>query len=285
VDVCFVVATLNRPKGLSAALASVYSNAIQDVSCEIVVVDQGEEGGEVAKVCEQYGATYYHSKEKGLSLARNIGLAKSSSSHVAFLDDDAVLSPSFFSQLQKGFAKFRDVDGICGRILNDDDKATSFSRHQGAETKEVTESNFDIILSSALVIKREAIEIAGNFDEDFGVGARWGASEESDLVIRLLMHDMKLKYVPEIKVFHPRADFSGFTVREVASKCYHYGKGRGALLKKHRQLGVVRRTILLNFGPLAGVLVSLVTLRMSGFVRYLSSFWGRWVGFLSYRRV
>lgn len=282
----FIVATLNRVRELNAALSSVRMFELVDMPAEIIVVDQGDMlNGEVEAICDKYSAIYIHSEKKGLSRARNIALRNSSGKYVAFLDDDAILSPTYFLELKSMLVKKGYFDALCGRILNLDDKTTAYSRHQGSYSKEISFSNFDNVLSSAFIVKRQLFESIGDFDPSFGVGARWGASEESDFVIRLLSQGRKIVYAPEITVFHPRANFSGMPFREIASKSYSYGKGRGALLKKHVQLGFFRRLSLLNFGPIAGVIASLFTLRPSGCVRYGSSFAGRWAGFLLYRRL
>ena len=49
----------------------------------------------------------------------------------------------------------------------------SLSRYQGAKEQPVVK-NIDVVLSSALVIRRSLFYELGDFDHDFGVGARWG---------------------------------------------------------------------------------------------------------------
>jgi glycosyltransferase involved in cell wall biosynthesis len=277
-----IIATVDRPYALGAAVASVRNAETAAGTAEIVVVDQGQ-NADTSSLCARNAVRYVGIAERGLSRSRNIGLRLCTGTHVAFLDDDATVDPSFVREVASAFAERPDMDAICGRILNADDRITSYSRHQGAAPCIVRFENVDAVLSSAFVVRREALDIVGGFDEAFGVGAVWGASEETDLVMRIIQAGQQVAYAPSVKVYHPRADFQTMSLSAAAQKAYGYGLGRGALLRKHwGRPGLARMLLIAIAAPVAGALLSVVRLRPMDVVRYTASLAGRAVGFLRY---
>ena len=73
----------------------------------------------------------------------------------------------------------------------------------------------------------------GEFDESLGVGAGtpWGSSEEMDFIIRAIRQGSRLRYDPDLVVFHPQtvSDFD----RTAAQRHLSYSRGFGRVLKKH----------------------------------------------------
>lgn len=95
--VTVVTPTKDRPRLLASALASI---AAQDVpaAVEVVVVDDGSKpdlAGDVADVVTAAGARLIrHESSRGVSAARNSGIAAATGRYVAFLDDDDLWSPT-----------------------------------------------------------------------------------------------------------------------------------------------------------------------------------------------
>ena len=140
-----------------------------------------------------------------------------------------------------------------------------------------------MVLSSALVIRRSLICELGGFDENFGVGARWGGSEETDLLLRMLDGGSSISYFPSLLVFHPKADFSLMSYKDTFTKSYTYGLGRGALLRKHK---TIPKLFIFNcfIKPAGAIFLSLLLVRPKDVLRFCSSLFGRVVGFVKYQR-
>src|SRR5205823_6583384 len=82
----------------------------------------------------------------------------------------------------------------------------------------------------------------GDFDDDLGPGARFPASEDSDLGFRLLEAGYHIHYIPEAVLYHRawRSNSDYLPLR------WSYGVGRGAFYAKHLRLDdryIMRRMI------------------------------------------
>ena len=88
---------------------------------------------------------------------------------------------------------------------------------------------FKVAISYTIFLKLES-NIALRFDEQFGVGAKFGSAEETDLLIRLLNIGGRGVYLPHITIFHPNNKLQSL------EKGYRYALGFGALHRKHINL-------------------------------------------------
>lgn len=73
-----------------------------DVDYEVIVVNDGSKAEEVTfleKMKKEYGFTLIHQENKGVSAARNMGLAIASGTDLLFLDADDVLLPNALHRL------------------------------------------------------------------------------------------------------------------------------------------------------------------------------------------
>lgn len=280
----FLLCTINNDDDFIRSINSLYAHKIDDVEFEVIVVDQGN-SDRVSKLCQHYGAKYIPTNSIGLSVARNIGLKKCIGEYIALIDDDAFISKDYYEEFYSIIKNIdlEFVDSISGRIMTIENKSVPLSRYQGNVEKDININNIDTILSSALVVKRKIFNAIGNFDEAFGVGAKWGGSEETDLTARILNKNYTMKYIPSLIVYHPRTNFDLMSYSDTNKKAYNYGLGRGAFLKKHRYLP--KYLILKNlFLPILAAFGSFLIFRPKEACRYFSSFLGRLIGYLGYSR-
>lgn len=67
-----------------------------DKSAQIIIVDDGSTDGG-GKICDEYAKRYkwevYHTKNAGVSAARNLGISKANGDYIVFLDADDALAP------------------------------------------------------------------------------------------------------------------------------------------------------------------------------------------------
>lgn len=103
-DVTVVITTLDRLAYLQEAIASV--RAQDGVACELIVVDDGSVDGTRDWLAAQDGLLALHaerdparSRASNTSIARNVGLARSTGRYVWFLDDDDRLLPGALATL------------------------------------------------------------------------------------------------------------------------------------------------------------------------------------------
>ena len=283
IEFSFIIATINRVILCKRALDSIYTQSIL-TPFEVIVVDQSIDD-KTKLLCQNYNnLIFIQNPEKGLSLSRNLGIKKASGRILIFVDDDGFLDPSYLKNLSRLLRKYPNCKGFAGIIYNIEDKKT-FSRYHTKNNTSLTLLNYDKFLSSNIVLKKEIFNEIGMFDIDFGVGRKWGGSEDTDILIRGLLHKADLLYSSEIIVYHPKCNFSSFSFQQIFNKMYSYGLGRGALYKKYARIlphwAIIQ--LLLSFLKASlGLAISLIFFNRKGAIKNLGAIAGRARGFLTY---
>lgn len=180
-----------------------------------------------------------HRERRGPSAARNTGAARGRAPIVLFLDADVVLPYGVTPDdwLQPALDDLRPtaipVDGIGLRVVaetgNRRDLAARYERERpvndmGSQPGPVVPGGrIPYLPSAALLVRREALERIGGFDEDLLRG------EDVDLVWRLLADGCLVRYQPKAVVGHaPRPD-----LRSRFRQRFGYGTGSAVLAQRH----------------------------------------------------
>lgn len=223
-----IVATLNRTKELESLFNSLIK---QDyLQFEVIVIDQNAHNL-VNEICLSYtnkiNIKYFKVEFKGLSKARNYGLNFASGSIIAFPDDDCVYSNDVLSRAANLF-KNSTINVLTGDTI-DLITGKKYLKTFNINTVINYSNVFKSAISYTIFIRYKLISDI-YFDENLGVGAKFGSAEETDLIIKLL----KLKYIgyytPDILVYHP------FSRNSDLVRNYNYALGFGALHRKHFDL-------------------------------------------------
>lgn len=194
------------------------------LGAEIVVVLQCCSDRDVAEVERFAGCTVFNLTERGLSRARNVGIAATSGTWLAFPDTDATYSPTIDAQLIAHLQTLTaptDLVWLTWREARRDDLDPQASSWDAAR----------LVVSSELVIRREVVHALGGFDERLGLGAPYGSAEETDLVHRALERGSRLVAAdPRFEISHPhgRERTSGLSTLEALRYGYSRGRGYGA---------------------------------------------------------
>ncbi|MGZ4689999.1 MAG: glycosyltransferase family 2 protein [Acidimicrobiia bacterium] len=203
--------TTERWADLVAALASL---AAQDPSPDqiILVTDHNHELANRARAELPDVCVIENQSRKGLSGARNTGLAHSTADVVAFLDDDAVALPGWLDALSSAYAD-PTVVGVGGaaipvwpgpapRWLPDE-----FCWVIGCSWIGLPEAPAGVrnLIGCNMSFRREVFDEIGAFTLGIGrVGKRPVGCEETELCIRLHQHrpDALILYDPRVRVLH-----------------------------------------------------------------------------------
>lgn len=167
----------------------------------------------------------YYVKETGLAWARNFGINQSKGNFLVFLDDDAAIKEDFLGVLSKSIS-IVGAKAFCGKII-DPIKNQFYSKcFSDSNCKFLNRLQFRYFMGSAHVLKKSIIEKIGFYDEEFGVGAKYPAAEDSNIFFRLKQQDERIVYLPELIFYHP--------INSVTSelKCFNYSYAVGAMLTK-----------------------------------------------------
>ncbi len=279
-----ILPTLDRPELALTCLRTLV--AARPVFAEIVVADQSREPSLESEV-RALGAQYLHLSPPGLSRARNAAITRTQSPWLYFPDDDCTVALTLLAEITAGLARHPEAAFACTQVTTPDGRPVMVGL-DGRERVLATPADvLRTVFSPGLLVRRDAFDRAGGFDEQFGLGATWGSGEESDLLFRLLAAGGRGVYVPAARVTHP----DPYVVRDARAgiaRAESYGRGWGALFAKHANgplgaaIQAMHRRYLVR--ALGGAVLSAITFRPLVARRYLASFRGRRDGFRDYRR-
>ena len=286
-NISIIIPTFNRSQKIKGLLDSI-KNAIElenglinKMKLTTIVVDQSE-NNETKEVCKNYKIKFIKSAKKGLSLSRNIGIDASSFDYLIFFDDDVVIAKNYFLELFTMLSKNKYLDAFTGKILTIE-KKIPYSRYQKNLSKWLSLNTFDQVLSSGTGFSSDYINEIGKFDECFGIGSVYGGSEEGDLIIRGLINKKRIFYNSNLISYHPEEKSNLSFSLSRFNRGFNYGKGRGALVKKHIKF-LSFAIVIKNFiNPLLGFLYNLFKLRINLSCENMGSFFGRIYGYKKYK--
>jgi glycosyltransferase involved in cell wall biosynthesis len=190
-----------------------------------IIISHSGSGDPAARFREQPGVTVLHSRERLFAgAARNRGLALADSEWLAFVDEDVLPAPGWYSALLKIIAA-READCIIGSIGYRESGGywgislwyTEFgSVHAYMPARPLTGGP-----SANMVVRRLPFLQAGAFPED------WRSSEELFAQARLLARGGRMIFEPALLGLH----FNQRGARKVLSHLYLYGR-YGARLRR-----------------------------------------------------
>lgn len=205
------------------------------IDYEILVMDQNVDD-RVVKVIDCYkDLPIVHIRcEKGLSLARNVGLEHAKGEIIAFPDDDCFYSDGMLKNVNDWFEAHPDIPFLSIKMTN--------SISGARKVQENIDSSFiskkDVFVKCASIsifVKKDVIDVIGGFDERLGLGSRtkFKAGEDYDFPLRVLQNNYQCYYNKEIEVFHPWNDENFIYTDKVATASYWAGATEIILINKY----------------------------------------------------
>ena len=211
VSVIVCAYTERRWDDLAAAVASAAAQTVAPLEI-IVVSDHNAALLERARRELRSAAVIANEQSRGLSGARNSGVAAARGEVIAFVDDDAVAAPDWLERL---LAPYRDprVIGVGGSVepvwpsrrppfMPDEFDWVVGCTYRGMPSAGGPVRN---LIGANMSVRRAVFDAAGPFRTDVGrVGARPVGCEETELCIRARrrLPDSELIYEPRARVRH-----------------------------------------------------------------------------------
>lgn len=192
--VSVVIPCYNQARYLPDAVASVREQSNRPLEC--IVVDDGSTDG-TSDVAAELGALVVRQTNKGVSAARNAGLAIARGEFVVFLDADDVLLPDALARGARALTAQPEVAAVVSRCeVMAEDGTTIPARHHAIETSNLYRGwlsrNF-VWTPGAAMFRRTALAELGGFCVDYGPAA--------DYAIYLrLARDGRIAYLPGYSV-------------------------------------------------------------------------------------
>jgi len=184
-------------------------------------------------------------RRKGISAARNAGIAAARGQVVCFTDDDAVADPRWLRAICARFAKDHDVQGVGGLVLPLEFETEpqlwfeefygGFSRSFGVEIVSAARPDpSDALFPYApgrygagcnMGFRREVLERVGGFDETLGVGTPAKGGEDLAMFLGLVLRGGTVAFEPAAVVRHAHRR----TEEEFLRQVRNYGTGLTAM--------------------------------------------------------
>ncbi|MGH7739589.1 MAG: glycosyltransferase family 2 protein [bacterium] len=230
-----IVATLNRTSELSVLLESIKNQKAESFGLEeieVILIDQNDDE-RLAPVIKAHEKNllirHIKVKVRGLSNARNIGLKEAKGKYVAFPDDDCFYENDVLERVISTFRRAQQNFGIfcMGMDPNSREPIFRYPSRPLTISKAADHRVFLGIAWTQFFVTEKALAVGG-FDVNLGLGGKWESGEETDFAIRFLKSGGKIRFCPEIIVYHP------LVVPETMAleKIKRYASGFGALCRK-----------------------------------------------------
>ncbi len=230
-----VIPAFGRPEGLRTTLDALAGDP--NPAARVVVVDDGSPDPEaLVGAAAAIGATVVRrAANGGPGPARNTGLAGVTSPLVVFLDVDVVPPAGWLDPL---LAHFSDplVAAVAPRVAarasapgGEGGGLAQFEQDRSpldlgpAEARVSPRTRVAYVPTTALVVRREALEAVGGFDEALRFG------EDVDLVWRLIEAGRVVRYEPTVVVTHPTRPGPAAWLRQR----FDYGRSAAPLARRH----------------------------------------------------
>ncbi|MBV9716402.1 MAG: glycosyltransferase [Solirubrobacterales bacterium] len=248
-SVAVIISTTGRVDVLERCLRSLAQIDRADV--EVIVVDNRPETGETRALVSTMALSdprirYVPEPRKGLSVARNRGLAEASAAEfVAFTDDDAVVDPGWLFWLLAPFAD-TSVTATTGMVLplgletaaqKRFEQYAGFSKGTDRRCYDLTTARADDRLlypywggmfgsGNSMAFRRHDLLMAGGFDPTLGAGSPTGGGEDIAAFSDAILRGGRLVYEPRSLCWHEhRRDEDA-----LRKQLFNYGAGFAASL-------------------------------------------------------
>jgi GT2 family glycosyltransferase len=236
-SVSVIVCTRNRPRLLLDTIESILAGDAKPT--EIVVVDQSRDVD--PRLDRHEDVVLVHSPERGLTRARNLGIAAARGRVIAFSDDDVRVAANWLSSLVAAIGTEPERRVAAGQVIPaPPERSGAFTSSFYVDDTPATYTGRierDPLGGGNMAMYRSGFDVVGLFDERLGAGGAYPAADDNDFGLRLLEAGFTIVYVPEAIVYHRawRARWRYPVVR------WRYGRGKGGFYGKH--LGLSERHI------------------------------------------
>lgn len=243
--VAVVVGTRGRPGGAFRAVAALLQSA--NPRLELRVIDQSPTD-DTRLALEAFAADprmrYLRSNRVGIASARNLGVASTTAPHVAFTDDDCEVDSLWLSTITAPLTRDPRVGVVLGSVIAAPyDRTAGFTPAYRVPCPAVARSIVDKAriegMGASMAVSRAAWDLLGGFDERLGAGAPLLAGEDTDFVIRALIHRVRVTETPDARVTH----FGFRTWDQGRTLIESYMLGLGAVNAKMLRLGGARALV------------------------------------------
>ncbi|MBZ9868489.1 glycosyltransferase [Mesorhizobium sp. CA15] len=238
-EVSFIVCTRDRAAVLKSCIDSIRAacRTHPAFAAELVVVDNGSRDGTAdylsrIATASDIALTAICEPRPGLAAARNAGMARARGRVLVFVDDDCRLDRDYLVDLERHYASGEKWLIRGGRVEIGDAGDLPFTINRCEKRKRLTRAVHPggFVLGCNMTMHRDVAALIGPFDERFGAGGALRSAEDTDYLVRAMLADMAVEYVPDMTIFHHHGRRDRGAIERL-HRDYHFGNG--ALCLKH----------------------------------------------------
>lgn len=192
-----VVPIYNGEKYLKDAFKALEEQTYDHMLFEVIAIDDGSTDNSLKMILDysksspKFNFRYLSHKNSGVSNTRNVGASLCKGEYIAFLDQDAIPSPSWLEEAVSCF-KEPTVSAVEGRII-------AIKSFEPTPLTHILENNTGGRFMTANCIFRASVfKEVGGFDLNFPYFL-----EDSDIAFAILRLDYKILWAPQVVVYHP----------------------------------------------------------------------------------
>ncbi len=217
VRISAVVCTFNRTNYLRKAIRSLVEQTLFRDHYDILVVDNGSTDNTREVVLREFSNVqslrYLYEPILGVSQARNTGWANAAGEYVAYLDDDAIVSPQWLEKILNVFETVKPKPGCVGGKVEPiwevprppwlSDEIVPYLTTVDWSKTPIALNDTQWLAGTNIAFPRSLLEVMGGFQVDLGrKGSKLLSMEEILLQRQLQSKGYDCFYHPEISVGH-----------------------------------------------------------------------------------
>ena len=219
-DISVVVCTYNRAALLPQALRSLFTQKIENLDYEIVVVDNNSSDDtpatvESLKTESPVPLRYIHEPRQGNAYARNTGVEQAAAPIVAYIDDDCIADENWVARIKSAFDRDPELDFVGGRVLpvwdteppawlNTSHWAPLALLDYGTEEIRIDGSRPRGLLTANIAVRKEVFEQLGGFLPSLQrVKGSIGSMEDHEFLQRICRGGKRGLYLPDLVMWGP----------------------------------------------------------------------------------
>jgi len=279
----YIILTNTFRRSIDLVERSLKSSLNQKIEPQkVILIDQNDPPLELSKELKgnpllevQYVNT------ASVSKARNLA-RKPACDWYVFCDDDGYMNEGYSEVLGKVLSTNNYLDIVAGSIIRDDNFEFYSPRH--AIGGNLNNFRFTkLLMGSNFAVKEKVFHDLGGFDEEFGIGGKWGSGEETDFAWKAYFNKIPMLYEKDLIVYHIKP-YAG-DIKHSVNKAFTYGVGKGALICKWLRQGkliILYEILEMEIIPLWLILKAIFTINFREVLISSASLAGRNLGILKF---